>query len=159
MAPLDAIEGRRHLLAGLVEHTGSDAIRPDPFVEMRLDDERVGLGLVAVGGATGTLVRWLITEQIVDPPAATTAMLVLNVAGSVILGLLLGRRSVGQRIRWTVGTGFCGGLTSFSSFAVTVAGDLDAGAWTDAVTSLIGTISLAVAGAAIGMTVTAGDPR
>ena len=41
----------------------------------------------------------------------------VNVAGSFVLGLLAGLAVEGQALA-LLGTGFCGGLTTYSSFAV-----------------------------------------
>ncbi len=51
------------------------------------------------------------------------ALLGVNVAGAFVLGLVAFRTASGHRemLRLGVGVGFCGGLTTFSAFAVTAA--------------------------------------
>ncbi|MDZ7912310.1 MAG: CrcB family protein [Rhodococcus sp. (in: high G+C Gram-positive bacteria)] len=69
---------------------------------------------VAVGGALGALSRYGLGELF--PHIWTT--LVINVVGSLILGILaalLVHNKVGYLF---LGTGFCGGFTTFSSFGV-----------------------------------------
>jgi CrcB protein len=83
--------------------------------------------LVAAGGAVGTLVRWAVSEVVPTADGFPLATLAVNVVGSFVLGLLLERLTrrgpetpSGRRWRLGLGTGFCGGLTTWSSFAVEV---------------------------------------
>ncbi|WP_432562502.1 fluoride efflux transporter FluC [Kineococcus sp. SYSU DK003] len=81
--------------------------------------------LVGAGGTVGTLVRWAVGELVPTTAGWPLGTLVVNVAGSFVLGFLLeellrrGRETPAlQRWRLGLGTGFCGGLTTYSSFAV-----------------------------------------
>jgi fluoride exporter len=83
--------------------------------------------LVAAGGAAGTLVRWAVSEVVPAADGFPLATLAVNVVGSFVLGLLLERLArrgpetpSARRRRLGLGTGFCGGLTTWSSFAVEV---------------------------------------
>lgn len=67
--------------------------------------------LVALGAAVGAPLRWLV-GRLVPGPRGT---LVVNVLGSALLGASLG---LGPSSYALVGTGFCGALTTFSTFAV-----------------------------------------
>ena len=92
--------------------------------------------LVAGGGAVGAGLRWAVLGALPDGDPggdATTATLasvgdglpwpvvLVNLVGCALLGALLGR-GVDSRVRLLVGAGFCGGLTTFSTFAVDAAG-------------------------------------
>lgn len=80
---------------------------------------------VFVGGCVGTLLRYgagQLVPHTTDWPVAT---FVVNVVGAFVLGVLLEALSRsgsvrGTRIRLLAGTGFCGGLTTYSTFAVEV---------------------------------------
>ncbi len=86
------------------------------------------LAVVASGGATGSMARYL-TARAVPTTAGgwPVATLLVNLTGSLVLGLLLealarrgadrGRRQV---LRLLVGTGFCGGLTTYSTLALEI---------------------------------------
>lgn len=80
---------------------------------------RIGqLGLVAAGGSVGALVRWIISEASPssDFPWPT---LVVNVVGCALLALVTtGSSSIPQR-RF-LGTGFAGGLTTFSTLSLEI---------------------------------------
>lgn len=92
------------------------------------------VALLAVGGVLGSTARW----QIVDtaPPFAIASLpwatLAVDVVGTVVLAAALvtaRRRPEHASILVDgVGTGFCGGLTTFSTFAVGIATQLRSGA-------------------------------
>ena len=74
--------------------------------------------LVAAGAAVGAPLRFLLATWLDDAdhpvPWGTFGV---NVAGSFVLGCLTGA-AVGGSAYALLGTGFCGGLTTFSAFAV-----------------------------------------
>lgn len=76
-------------------------------------------GLVAVGGTAGAGIRWAVLTL---GPSTTFpwSVLTVNLVGCAILGVLVGR-GVHHNARLLLGTGFCGGLTTFSTFTVEVA--------------------------------------
>lgn len=69
---------------------------------------------VALGAAVGAPLRYLVALRLPGPRAT----LLVNVAGSAVLGALL-HPSPG--VAALVGVGFCGALTTFSTFAVEAA--------------------------------------
>ncbi len=75
--------------------------------------------LVGAGGAVGALVRWGLLELIATDGSFPWATLVANVCGCGLLGIVT-VRSMPERTRWLLGAGFCGGLTTMSTFAVEV---------------------------------------
>ena len=80
---------------------------------------RRGLPLVAVGGAAGAVARWALLAAITPPQCPWPTRLV-NLVGCGLLGILMGSRARPSTLL-LVGTGLCGGLTTFSTFAVEVA--------------------------------------
>lgn len=74
--------------------------------------------LVGLGGAAGAVARWAVADQVEPSASFPVATFVVNIAGCLLLGLVFDR--AGQSIQAAVGTGFCGGLTTFSTFAVEV---------------------------------------
>jgi CrcB protein len=71
--------------------------------------------LVALGAAVGVPVRFALSEWLDDDfPLGT---LVVNVVGSGLLGLFSGL-APGESAAALLGTGFCGGMTTYSAFAV-----------------------------------------
>lgn len=71
--------------------------------------------LVALGAALGAPLRYVVAH-LLDGPVPWGTVLV-NVAGSFLLGLFGGLALTGDTVAF-LGTGFCGGLTTYSAFAV-----------------------------------------
>ncbi len=115
---------------------------------------------VASGGAVGALARWGVLEIATggaDPlpgdtsSGAQLALFAINVLGSLLLGVLLAQRDLMKENQFlAMGTGFTGGLTTFSTFAVDVAEMLDGGRFVEAATNGIGTAVCALLAAGLG---------
>lgn len=71
--------------------------------------------LVMLGAAVGAPLRFMIAERYdADVPRGT---LVVNVAGSALLGFFVAL-SLSEPVYGLLGTGLCGGFTTYSAFAV-----------------------------------------
>lgn len=100
----------------------------------------------------GSLARWAIANAMGETtfPWAT---LIVNYAGAILLALLILFVEEHPAPKWwwrpLLGTGFCGGFTTYSAFAVQVDGYLNAGQSGRAIAyilaSLIGTYLLVLA--------------
>ncbi len=72
--------------------------------------------LVALGAALGAPLRFALATAL-DLDHRPRGTLLVNVAGSFLLGLLVAGDVSGQWLA-LLGTGFCGGFTTYSAFAV-----------------------------------------
>ncbi|MEZ3144905.1 CrcB family protein [Halobaculum sp. MBLA0143] len=75
--------------------------------------DRTRLLLVAAGGAVGAVTRHAVGVAVGTPPGTLAA----NVAGSLLLGLLIAR-SLPDRVASFATTGFCSSFTTYSTFAL-----------------------------------------
>lgn len=79
---------------------------------------------VAAGGAAGSVARFAMSKASASflGTAFPYGTLIVNAAGSLLLGLVtglaLGRVGVPMAVKLLVGVGFCGAFTTFSTFAV-----------------------------------------
>ena len=80
--------------------------------------------LVALGGALGSVLRWAVTigvARATREPAFPWGTLAVNLAGSLVIGVLLGiatdRGALAAPARLLLVTGLLGGFTTFSAFS------------------------------------------
>ncbi|WP_017934613.1 fluoride efflux transporter CrcB [Nocardioides sp. Iso805N] len=110
--------------------------------------------LVLLGGAIGAPARYL-TDVVVQSrhdsvlPWGTIS---INVAGSFVLGLVAGLAS-GSAPAWVltlIGTGFCGALTTFSTFSYETVRLAEARRWAAAVANVVISLALGLVAVALG---------
>jgi CrcB protein len=80
------------------------------------------LALVFIGGGIGSMLRFLIAKWLNTPTAGIPyGTLLANVLGSLLIGLILGyaskNNSLSAEQTLLLASGFCGGFTTFSTFA------------------------------------------
>ena len=115
------------------------------------------MAAVAFGGVLGCVLRWLLALALnryfpIIPPGTLAA----NLVGCYIIGMAIAVFAVNPAIpmewRLFVTTGFCGGLTTFSTFSAEVVTLLQGGrmVWAMATVAvhLIGSLAMTVAGIA-----------
>ena len=108
-----------------------------------LNAELQELLLVGLGAVPGALLRWQVSLHWAD------RHLLVNVVGAALLGLLAGLPAAPRR-QLLIGIGFCGSLTTFSSWMLEAMRLISAGQISDAL-GLIGlTLGLGVGAAALG---------
>jgi fluoride exporter len=100
----------------------------NPHLRRELRD----LALVAGGAIPGALLRWqleLVAEAATSPGlrALTGADLLANLIGCLLIGMLLAQPPQRARLYLWGGVGFCGSLTTFSSWMLELVRGLEAG--------------------------------
>ncbi|MCE0509146.1 CrcB family protein [Microbacterium sp. KKR3/1] len=106
--------------------------------------------LVAVGGMVGTAARLGLGLVLPDAGGFPVAVLLANVLGAVLIGVLAARLPSSTDLRLALGTGVLGGFTTYSAF-MTGTVELWADAPVLAVAYAIGSLVLGLAGAALGL--------
>jgi fluoride exporter len=122
----------------------------------------VSLFLVITGAAVGAPLRYL-TDRAVQSRHDTVfpwGTFAVNVLGSLILGLITGAVSAGgasPQVQLAVGTGFCGALTTYSTFSYEtlrlLEGDARLFAAANIVASMVAGVGAAFLGVAISQTI------
>ena len=107
--------------------------------------------MVMAGAAIGAPARFL-TDRAIQArhdslfPWGTFAV---NVVGSFVLGLVTGR--VPAEIQLLVGAGFCGGLTTYSTFSYETLRLAEEGSNRYAVLNVVGSVAAGTTAAALGL--------
>ena len=111
-----------------------------------------GVALVAFGAALGAPTRWWVDVYVQRRwlPVFPLGTFTVNVTGSLLLGLLVGRWSDDGTAVTLAGIGFCGALTTFSSFAWESHRLAEDGARQLAVSNVVATSIVCLGAAAVG---------
>lgn len=90
---------------------------------------RVGVPVVALGGAVGALARWGVIEAFPAPSGFPWTVFWINVTGSALLAALPALATVRERawLALFLGTGVLGGFTTMSAASVDTVVLLEAG--------------------------------
>ena len=112
--------------------------------QLSLRQDLSELALVALGAVPGAVMRWQIGSYLHDNDV------IVNVLGAFLLGWLAGL-PLRPRRQLLIGIGFCGSLTTFSSWMVNCVSLIAQGDWLAAL-GLIGfTLGLGLGAAALGV--------
>ncbi|SNS60287.1 camphor resistance protein CrcB [Geodermatophilus pulveris] len=113
--------------------------------------------LVVAGALAGAPLRLLATRLAARAGRDTAwGTLAVNVAGSALLGVVLGAAGTPPAVVALVGTGFCGTLTTFSTASADVLRMVEQRQLARGLGHLLGTAVLGVAAAALGYLLAAG---
>lgn len=117
------------------------------------------IAVITICGAIGAVVRYKLDTFIQDRTCSVmpVGILVINVIGSLILGVFVGlhlRHGLSDSIELAVGTGFCGGFTTFSSLMYEGTQLTQAGAYRQAMGILSLNLLLGGLAATFGLAVT-----
>ena len=88
---------------------------------MIIPTKGIEIAFLAMGGLGGTFLRYGITKSPLLLGALPVNVLIVNIIGSFILGafaILSQQWSLDQKYAMLIAIGFCGGLTTMSSFAL-----------------------------------------
>ena len=94
------------------------------------------IGLVGIGAGTGGILRYLIYLALHSTkfPLAT---LIINLSGSLALGVIAGIWAKDHPLRLLLGVGLLGGYTTFSTFSLDLIQQLKKGEWAPMLTNLL----------------------
>lgn len=110
---------------------------------------------VALGGAAGSLLRYAAGQALGPgrPGAFPWHTFAVNVAGSLLLGIVVALvpRDDPHHLRALLAVGFCGGLTTFSTFGYETVSLLQSRAWAVALAYAGGSFVVALLAVVIGM--------
>ncbi len=106
--------------------------------------------LVALGAAAGAALRYWVGHHLDGRTPWGT--LLVNVAGSFVLGVVVGS-GVSDQALALLGAGVCGGLTTYSAFAVQTRDQSTTRSGLAGVAYAGGTVVLAVAACALGFAI------
>lgn len=112
------------------------------------------IATVLVAGSLGAVIRYLLSRRYpVRPGHLPGGILIVNVVGSAVAGIALGlaeRAALSADWRLIIVTGFCGGLTTFSTWSVETIELIDGGRWRAALLNVFVTLVLGFAAAGAG---------
>lgn len=110
---------------------------------------------VMLGGAVGSALRYGLGAYIqrLSGPGFPWSTFVINILGSLIIGLLLrltGEGSLSQEGRWLLAVGFCGGFTTFSTLSWEILTLVQGSQWISALVYALGSLGLGLLAVFVG---------
>jgi len=113
---------------------------------------------VCLGAAVGAPARYLVDRSVQSrhDTVMPWGTLTVNVFGSLVLGALAGlavNHQVSSATAWSVGTGFCGALTTYSTFGYETLRLYEAGAWLLSVVNVVVSLTAGLGAACLGFVV------
>lgn len=116
----------------------------------------MNLFAVALGGAFGSVLRWMLSVMLKRAEAplltASVATALANLAAAAVLGYLMARPQADSRIQLALATGLCGGFSTMSTFSWEVIQWAKSGSWFGALAYLSVTMILSLGAAAAAYT-------
>jgi CrcB protein len=114
--------------------------------------------LIALGGAVGSLLRYLVGGRVqhLAPHGFPLGTLFVNVAGCFLIGIFIRQFMNVQThnyVRALLVVGFCGGFTTFSTFSMETIGLFEGGEYARAIGYVTLSVVLSLAGTLAGMSV------
>lgn len=112
--------------------------------------------LISLGAIVGANLRYAVAQSVarILSPSFPYGTLLINFSGSMILGLFMvwttERVMADPRWRLLIAVGFCGGYTTYSSFAYETFALIEKGQWTAGAWNLVLTNMLCMVGVTIG---------
>ena len=113
--------------------------------------------LIALGGAAGSLLRYLVggAVQRMSASGFPVGTMVVNVSGCFIIGVLVRQflnLQLSPELRALLIVGFCGGFTTFSTFSAETLGLIEGGEYGRAAGYVVLSVTLCLAATLAGMT-------
>lgn len=115
------------------------------------------IGAVALGGALGSVARYMLSLAIQNATGSSFPLgtLIVNVTGAAILGFLMQlfvmRTASTPAFHVMLTAGFCGGYTTFSTFSYETIRLIEQGAWRNASAYVIASVLLSLGGVLLGV--------
>ena len=113
------------------------------------------VALVVLGAVIGAPVRYL-TDLMVQSRHDTVfpwGTFTVNVVGSFVLGVVGATVAVQGAPTWVltlIGTGFCGALTTFSTFGFETVRLIEEGSWPEATLNVVASLAVGLAACSLG---------
>jgi CrcB protein len=113
--------------------------------------------LIAVGGAAGSLLRYLVggVVQRMSASGFPVGTMFVNVSGCFLIGILVRQflnMQLTPEVRALLVVGFCGGFTTFSTFSAETLGLIEGGEYGRAMSYVVLSVVLCLGATFAGMT-------
>jgi fluoride exporter len=112
--------------------------------------------LIAVGGAAGSVLRYVIGRAVQGTSASgfPIGTMVVNISGCFLIGVLVRQflnMQVSPELRALLLVGFCGGFTTFSTFSAETVGLIEGGEYSRAAAYVALSVALCLGATFAGM--------